>query len=343
MDLPITRPFQISYGDEVNFNELIDKLQSEKFNGFIRITAGSSEGYILFKNGVQKASSYDNISKSEAIEKIKTIINDNRTIIELFFVRGSQIDYLMDLNKPFIIDRDSKINDLKEDLKIKKNGDSIVSENNEDSIIEEAPEIDSTDKSSVPLEEKEDKVDEIDNSPEIPQNEDIVAKDKLERNPPVEKPVIEEPEKSELGSLKPELETQNLSRKDIMKKYGLKEVGDTEINNLIENYRGGTISDKEAEKVELKLMNEIKKKILGIPKIKGTEVMVFLDNSEELNGNIDIIVEYEKGFLSRLRVSSQDHSNLKRQITNFTQMEIKKNFRGYPEMVDNFEINVEIN
>jgi hypothetical protein len=128
-----------------------------------------------------------------------------------------------------------------------------------------------------------------------------------------------------------------------MKKYGLKDVGEEEVDNILETYKGGSLSDEDVEKIELTLMNKIKKSILGIPKIRGTEVMVFLDNTTELTGTINIITEYEsKGLLSRIMGESRDLENLRRQIMNITQMEIKKSFRGYPEIVDDFEINVEI-
>jgi hypothetical protein len=128
-----------------------------------------------------------------------------------------------------------------------------------------------------------------------------------------------------------------------MKKYGLKDVGEQEVDNILETYKGGSLSDEDVEKIELTLMNKIKKSILGIPKIKGTEVMVFLDNNAELSGTINIITEYEsKGIISRIMGESKDIDNLRRQIINITQIEVKKSFRGYPEIIDDFEINVEI-
>ena len=48
-------------------------------------------------------------------------------------------------------------------------------------------------------------------------------------------------------------------------------------------------------------MNKIKKSTLAIPKIKGAEVMVFLDNVNGLTGKVNIIIESEtKGFISRI-------------------------------------------
>ena len=137
---------------------------------------------------------------------------------------------------------------------------------------------------------------------------------------------------------------ESIDRAELMKKYGLKDVGEEEVENILESYKGGSLSDDDVEKIELTLMNKIKKSILSIPKIKGTEVMVFLDNNtSELAGTINIITEYEsKGFLSRFMGESKDLDNLKKQIINITQIEIKKSFRGYPEIVDNFKINVEV-
>lgn len=72
--------------------------------------------------------------------------------------------------------------------------------------------------------------------------------------------------------------------------------------------------------------------------------MVFLDNSNGLSGNVNVIIEYEsKGFLSRMIGESKDITNLKRQIINIIQIEIRKSFRKYPEIVDEFNINVEVN
>ena len=66
-----------------------------------------------------------------------------------------------------------------------------------------------------------------------------------------------------------------------MKKYGIKDIQEEEVENILDSYKGGEISDENVEKIELTLMNKIKKSILGIPKIKGAEVMVFLDNGDD--------------------------------------------------------------
>ena len=133
-----------------------------------------------------------------------------------------------------------------------------------------------------------------------------------------------------------------LDRSKLLKKYGIKDVDEKDVENLLESYKGGSVSDDDAEKIELTLMNRIKKSVLGIPKIQGTEVMVFLDNYRDLTGTINIIAEYEsQGFFSRIMSQSKTVDNLRRQIINIAEIEIKKSFRQYPEVIDKFEINVE--
>ncbi|HOL69493.1 MAG TPA: hypothetical protein PLO64_06140, partial [Methanothermobacter sp.] len=101
MDLPITRPVQLSYGDELNFYKFLEKLARKEYNGFIRVTHASSEGYILLKKGIPIAASYDRYMKSEAMEKILEIIDKIDTLIELFEIRESQMDYLIKINKVY--------------------------------------------------------------------------------------------------------------------------------------------------------------------------------------------------------------------------------------------------
>ena len=103
MDLPITRPSKICYADECDFPEMLIELSANKQNGFIRITSGDDEGFILFKKGNEIAASYDRYSRVEAIENIKVAMEDGSTIIEVFDVRESQVDFFMDMNKPYII------------------------------------------------------------------------------------------------------------------------------------------------------------------------------------------------------------------------------------------------
>ncbi len=381
MELPITRPSQMSYADEINFSELLGELKSKRFNGFVRVTSGSSEGYILFNEGIQSAASFDNYSKIEAIEKIKSVVDDSKTLIELFDLKKSQMNYLMDLNKFFIIDSGSKVENIIDELKkterakteINKTPSTTVNDVEENEIVQKV--IEAENKSESVPEEKENKDDVVKEKlraiSEAPKESSADKKDPVEvvaepelsstsnlkkskniRSTVVEtitkkedsEPEIEKPQYPEENEfIEPGFEAESVNREDLMKKYGLKDVGEEEVDNILETYKGGSLSDEDVEKIELTLMNKIKKTILGIPKIRGTEVMVFLDNTSELSGTINIITEYEsKGFLSRIMGESKDLENLRRQIMNITQMEVKKSFRGYPEIVNDFEINVEI-
>ena len=408
MELPITRPSRISYADELNLNELLGELKSKEYNGFIRITAGSEEGHILFKDGIQIAASYDNDSKMDAIKKIKSAADESSTLIEVFDLRDSQVNYLMDINKKYLLNSGSEVNDVLDELKktgheekekietpIPEEKLEIVEDKEkiETPVPEEKPDV-----VEAPLTKKEPEVKEVTLTEEKPEvilteekseinesslleqnesflpkkpetqdnNEDVKnklksismnsnhvedvrqkAQIKSENNTPQEVNV-----KTEANEVKSDIEETNsaevadepIDRAELMKKYGLKDVGEEEVDNILESYKGGSLSDDDVEKIELTLMNKVKKSILSIPKIKGTEVMVFLDNNtSELTGTINIITEYEsKGFLSRFMGESKDLDNLKKQIINITQIEIKKSFRGYPEIVNNFKINVEV-
>ncbi len=366
MELPITRPSKISYADELNFSELLGELKSKRYNGFIRVTSDSEEGHILFKDGKQVAASYDTDSKIEAIKKIKSATDIGSTLVEVFDLRESQVNYLMDINKIHLIDSSSEVHDMLDELKKTTSEDEInpeeekseetkpeVPDNTE--IVKDTTESVSETKSS-PAEETQQEAGIKPENPETTKETETIT-DKEEVLPEAEVTVetkepeivteekdnvVKESAPEEIKS-EPEIVDESIDRAELMKKYGLKDVGDEEVENILDSYKGGSLSDEDIEKIELTLMNKIKKSILGIPKIKGTEVMVFLENAGELTGTINIITEYEsKGFLSRIIGDSNDLDNLKRQIINITQIEIRKSFRGYPEIVNNFKINVEV-
>lgn len=376
MDLPITRPSRMSYADELNINELLGELKSKRFNGFIRLTSGSSEGHILFNGGKHAAASFDNYLKIEAVEKIKAASNESNALIEVFDLKESQIKYIMDINKAYLID--SKVNDILDELKRpepntkieKKSSNRIEPEIKETVETPDIPKPEIKEATEIKPEEVTENINdttelasEIKTEPEIVEEIQQEINDKAEEISPEIKesenpespPIVEKKdtsistEEAKAKQFEEEIElievdeAETADRSELMKKYGLKDVGEEEVENILETYKGGSLSDEDVEKIELTLMNKIKKSVLGIPKIRGTEVMVFLDNIGELSGTINIITEYEsKGFLSRIMGESKDIEDLRRQIFNITQIEIKKSFRGYPEIVDAFEINVEV-
>ncbi len=466
MDLPITRPSMISYADELEFIKLLKDLSVKKHNGFIRITSGSEEGYILFKQGKEIAASYDRHNRVDAIEKIKEAMDDSGTIIEIFDVRQNQIDFFMDMNKPYIIGSDARdlIDELKRtkelnnkepesvpepkavpkpklvseaikeseniskptktetveqkpvsqtvsppvnqqkpstglenvpesetvksetvsEMETKPVKESITAHENEPEMIitpvsetkpvddtvsevvqgtEKVPEINEPEMIITPVSETkpvDDKVSEVvqgtEKVPEVvpkPVKTELEVNESYVASPSPDKPVSENlnstSESTESKDQEPisksEIENSEMKpmdRTDLMKKYGIKEIQEQDVENILESYKGGSVSDEDIEKIELTLMNKIKKSILAIPKIRGAEVMVFLDNTEGLSGKINIIIESEaKGFLSRI-MGDSNNINLERQIINISQIEIRKSFRKYPEIVDLFDVNVEI-
>lgn len=486
MEVPITKPSMVSYADEVDFAQLLEKLLKDRHNGFLRITAGADEGFILFKDGKQVAAEYDRFSKSQAIESIFSACESNNTLIEVFDLRPSHIDYLLDVNKPFLMEPEYDVSKIIEELKGTNTTGSAPQEETqtidsnlklESTISEDVStpksEIDSADIKLEPEEKLEPDIGEPDlesatsnqkssalevqqtktesvpekleteskpdddslKSDPVNESEPItgseptaddstLSKPETEVEPVTEKndsssePVTEtktdpspepavkpesspeteaeisnsEPEAPVLDistssedkvseskkdtdelnsessvtlqskeSLKKELKTMEskqeseiesqvetkqepMDRSKLMEKYGIKEMNEEDVEGILDDYKGGSINDDDVEKIEFSLMNKIKKSIFGIPKIKGAEVMVFLENSTDLTGDVNIIIEYEaKGFFSRLMGESKDIDNLRRQIINIVQIEIKKSFRKYPEIVSNFNINVEIN
>ena len=447
MDMPITKPSMVAYADQLEFSQLLQELSQTKKNGFIRVTSGSEDGYLLFKDGEQVAASYDNLSKLEAIEKIKLAMEDYKTLVEVFDIRPSQVSYLMDLNKPYLLEKvpdiEEVLGELKKDKKEQAKEEASkeseepsletgsederpitpeteeASENNpvpessEGPSGEESPAAESAEK-AVTVESSSEALNEevavedgttssdIENnigeeSPVSPSNSTITPpaestsnpvekspetpveslSEELTENsapnteispPEMEKDAKTDPEDTNLSetldmddsgtesmdeaqpgetTVEESSETENeepMDRSELLKKYGIKDIDEEDVEKVLESYTGGYLSDNDVEKVELTLMNRIKKSIMGLPKVKGTEVMIFLDNAgNDLRGNINVIMEYQsQGFLSRIVGGSKEINNLKRQVIGICNMEIRKIFREYPEVVDKFEINVEI-
>jgi hypothetical protein len=410
MELPITRPSMMCYADEIKFPDLLNDLSTKKHNGFIRITAGSEEGFILFKNGKEIAASYIRYSRVDAIEKIKDAMEDKNSLIEIFDVRPNQINFFMDMNKPYMIGADAydlidefknpvetkkeqkhkaipKPKPVSEALKESKNDSVDINETEENTVSKNPinlvsspnqsnetkiyslrdnqpisqPEIEELIKDTIPEIETIETVKEPTSENESvnePSEENVVDSPKMastedEMNIVDDEISTDTSQKTDLNTLessennseiisKDESSESQMDRSELMKKYGIKDIQEEDVTNILESYKGGSVDDEDVEKIELTLMNKIKKSTLAIPKIKGAEVMVFLDNVQGLTGKVNIIIESEtKGFISRI-MGVSDTNNLERQIIEISQIEIRKSFRKYPEIVDDFNINVEI-
>ena len=127
-------------------------------------------------------------------------------------------------------------------------------------------------------------------------------------------------------------------RDNLLEKYGLKDMEEKEIDELLGSYSRDTLNNKELESMERILSKKIHGAVMSIHTIKKAAVEVFIDYSDELCGIITIIVEYEhKGFLDKI----MGHSNsMDAETIEVTQMEISELFNSH-ELVENFEINIE--
>ncbi|HEX3014099.1 MAG TPA: hypothetical protein VHO92_07485, partial [Methanobacterium sp.] len=127
---------------------------------------------------------------------------------------------------------------------------------------------------------------------------------------------------------------------NLLEKYGLKDMDEKEIEGLLGAYDRDSLNNKELESMERVLSKKIHGAIMSIQAIKKVAVEVFIDYSDEIRGIVTIIVEYEhKGFLER--IIGPSNSNLDAETVEVTQMEISEVFKNYPELVENFEINIE--
>ncbi|MDO8870079.1 MAG: DUF2226 domain-containing protein [Methanobacteriaceae archaeon] len=352
MELPITKPSQVSYADELEFSDLMEKMYEKSYDGFIRITHGSEEGYILFEDGQPVAASYDRFLKNEAVIKIEKAMEKSDSLIEVFDLKPSQISYLMDLNKAYKIE--------KEQPSPKLSSSDMEGDTNEDDLDYDDglfnPKEASYRQPIAKIEAEEraeyDRKQEFSSKSEkqMPVNEPLVEAEVV-KEPVVESVVEAEVVKEPVVESEPELDIDEIEeeeaipidREELMKKYGLKDIQEEEVDKVLDTYKGGTVSSSDLEKIELTLMNRIKQSVMAVPKIKGTEVMVFLENTRELGGKIKIISEYEgKGLFSRIMGESKVIENLKYQVLDIVEMEIRKSFREYPQIVENFDINIEI-
>ena len=128
-------------------------------------------------------------------------------------------------------------------------------------------------------------------------------------------------------------------RYNLLEKYGLKDMDENEIEELLGAYDRDSLNNKELESMERILSKKIHHAVTSIRDIKKAAVEVFIDNSDKLCGIVTIIVEYEhKGFLDRIMSAS---NNMNAETIELTQIEISELFKNSPELIENFEINVE--
>jgi Uncharacterized protein conserved in archaea (DUF2226). len=154
--------------------------------------------------------------------------------------------------------------------------------------------------------------------------EDPLAREKFNNDPKEEK------DKS----------SDDLSERDnLLEKYGLRDMEEKEIDQLLGSYNQDSLNNKELESMERILSKKIYSAVTSLKAIKKAAVEVFIDYSDELRGIVTIIVEYEpKGFLNRI---VRHPNGMNAETIEVTQMEIVELFKNSPELVENFEINIE--
>jgi hypothetical protein len=154
------------------------------------------------------------------------------------------------------------------------------------------------------------------------------------------KELLEDSDEPEQELEEDSIEEEDLSeRYNLLEKYGLREMDDEDVDELLGRRNGNSLNNKEIESLEIVLAKKIYHAIMSMPTIKKAAVEVFIENDIELYGIVNIIVEYEpKGFLNRI-IGSSNNDDAK--TIEVTQIEIIEIFEDSPEIVENFEINVE--
>jgi len=331
MELTSIEPSRTLDSNDTNISELIENISKREYDGFIKITKGFDEGYILFKEGKAIAASYtehkkllfgesDNLppkeyKKEDAIKKIGIISKKGNFIIEVFELSRSQIDFAIEFNESYMLNINPKIKETTP--KIKETTQKIKETTQK--IKETTPKIKET-------------------TPKI--------KETTQKQPPT--PKIEETtsEIEEIPEIKETTQKQPQDRKEIMDKYGIKDPNEDELNYLLKPLNNVHISEKDLENIEFVITDRIKRDIMLIPNIKQSEVLVLVEKNhdEELDGNINIILEYPpKGFFNWISGQyRKEQDNLKSEIEKIINLEIKKIFREFTEIATNFKINIEI-
>ena len=129
-----------------------------------------------------------------------------------------------------------------------------------------------------------------------------------------------------------------LGRYDLLEKYGLKEMDEKDIQEILGAYDKNSLNNREIENMERILSRKIYQAIISISSIKGAAVEVYIEDPDELSGIINIIVEYEpKSFLDKIRGAS---NNMEVETIEIAKMEIAEIFKSHPEIVENIEIKI---
>jgi hypothetical protein len=136
-------------------------------------------------------------------------------------------------------------------------------------------------------------------------------------------------------------EEELIERCNLLEKYGLKEMEEKDVDELLGTRNSNSLDNKDLENMERVLAKKIYHAINSIPSIKKAAVELLMENDYELYGIVNIIVEYEpQDFLERL-IGTNNKNNVYAETVEVAQIEISEFFESCPEIVENIEINVE--
>lgn len=139
----------------------------------------------------------------------------------------------------------------------------------------------------------------------------------------------------------PMSEKELIERSNLLEKYGLKEMDEDDVEQLLGARNSNNLNNKDLENMERILAKKIYQSIKSIPGIKKAAIEVFMENYDELYGNINIIAEYESGgFLEKI-IGNSSKDDVYFEIIEVTEIELWEIFENSPEIIENFELNIE--
>ena len=141
-----------------------------------------------------------------------------------------------------------------------------------------------------------------------------------------------------INAIKGEKKSKHDIKKDSIKPFN----GKRSINELKILLK--TLDNDKIEMLELNIINNIKKRLLSLPRIKEKSVRISITRQDDIIGNANIVTEYNgKAFFDIFPNSSTyDVSFLQKEIFHIAQIEIKNAFGNFHDVLDYFDILVQI-
>jgi hypothetical protein len=141
-----------------------------------------------------------------------------------------------------------------------------------------------------------------------------------------------------INAIKGEKKSKHDIKKDSIKPFN----GKRSINELKILLK--TLDNDKIEMLELNIINNIKKRLLSLPRIKEKSVRISITRQDDIIGNANIVTEYTgKAFFDNFPNSSTyDVSFLQKEIFHIAQIEIKNAFGNFHDVLDYFDILVQI-